>query len=178
MQLPYTILQAVQIYYLTYCAACASMLMHPWQLFVCSHVRELTLTQRTCPSDVVSQRIRSAVLSTIILNTSAIKYHSTYYKCHFPFIFLGTATFNLTFFYRIYYFFCLLTSLVLSSDILFRDRFFFFRSYSRSFQTTLFPGHALRESAASILWRPVRISPVCCYSAYMWAVAPAAAHAT
>ena len=93
---------------------------------MCSHVRELTLTQRTCPSDVVSQRIRSAVLSTIILITSAIKYHSTYYKCHFPFIFLGTATFNLTFFYRIFYFFCLLTSFVLSSDILFRDRFLFF----------------------------------------------------
>ena len=54
----------------------------------------------------------------------------------------------------------------------------FFRSYSRSFQTTLFPGHALRESAASILWRPIRSSPVCCCDAYMWAAAPAASHAT
>ena len=50
-------------------------------LFVCSDVRQLTLTQRTCPPNVVVQRIRSAVLSTIIpvlstilLISSAVKY--------------------------------------------------------------------------------------------------------
>ena len=32
----------------------------------------------------------------------------------------------MTFFYRIFYFFCFLTSFVLSSDILFRDRLLFF----------------------------------------------------
>ena len=93
-------------------------------------LRELTLTFCSPWLNVVSPRIRSAVLSTIILITSAIKYHSTYYKCHFPFIFLGTATFNLTFFYRFFYFFCLLTSFVLASDILFRDRFLVYVAYS------------------------------------------------
>ena len=72
---------------------------------------------------VVSPQIRFAVLSTIILITSAIKYHYTYYKCHYPFIFHGTATFKMTFLYRFLNFFCLLTSFVLASDILFCSSF-------------------------------------------------------
>ena len=108
---------------------------------MCSDVRQLTLTQRTCPPNVVVQRIRSAVLSTIIpvlstiiLISSAVKYPWSAIllitSAINSFIFLGTATSNMTIFYSLFFFFCSLTSFVLASDFLFRDRFLVCVAYS------------------------------------------------
>ena len=114
------------------------ILHSPWQrpCFCVFSLRECTLT--FCSSGLMSCPPEIAGHLAIVCP----KYHYTYYKCHYPFIFHGTATFEMTFLYSYFYYFCSLTGFVLVSDILFCYHYFVFVAYSHAVWQTYLPPHA------------------------------------